>query len=96
MIAYDLMNSLYKYYHSSNMNFGDHIGLFMSIMCMLIVEMCVSSMARFVVKNEHQTDRCHDEMGVCAQNVLNNLCSIVNMIGRAYVRTYERQRESSL
>ena len=90
------MNFLYKYYHSSNMNFGDHVGSFMSIMCMLIVEMCVSSMARFVVKNEHQKDTCYDEIGVCVQNVLNNLCFIVNMIGRAYVRTYERQRESWL
>lgn len=96
MVAYDLMNSLYKYYHSSNMNLGDRVGLFMSFVCTLIVEMCVSSMARFVVKNEHQKVRFRDEIGVCAQNILNNLCSIVNMIGRAYILTYERQRESSL
>ena len=69
MIAHELMTSLYKYYHSSNMNFGDHVGLFMSVMCMFdFRNVCLLHGQVCSLENEYQKDRRRDEIGVCAQN----------------------------
>lgn len=42
-------------------------------------------MAGFVVKNKHQKAMCYDEIGLCIQNILTILGSILDTIGRAYV-----------
>jgi hypothetical protein len=45
-----------------------------------IFERC---MTRLVVKNEHQIETCDNEIGLCAQNRIINVLSIVNTLTRS-------------
>ena len=51
--------------------------------------------ARLVLENRHSKDTCHNDIGLCAQNIDTFLGSIVNTFVRVYVFT-QRGIESSL